>query len=329
MPVCPVCSGSFFKPIAPAERLEEECRIREAFVKRRLTRPAGPDELKDLTEFFHGERADLLECKRCTLLVRHEHEPPPAEEYSEDEYDPIVIEHLYPRYVDAFRRKENPYRGLLPAGARILEVGIHYGAFLQTAKEWGWQAEGVDVGKDTSRFARSKGFTVHTAELQQCEFPDRSFDGVFIWNCFEQIEDPKPTLDASRRILKPDGLLTVRTPSGLFYSTCQTLLEDPNLEPGAKEFLLDAMGYNNLLGFPYLHGYSPATLERLIEQHGFRCSGVLNSELLTLPLPQNPCWVEQEERAINSEIRLLANSILANSSGTFTGPWIEAWFRAA
>ncbi len=88
------------------------------------------------------------------------------------------------------------------------------------------------------------------------------------------------------------------------------------------------MGYNNLLGFPYLYGHSRSTLERLIEPFGFRPEGMLNSELLTLPLPENPDWVEREERAINAEIRLLARSVLANHDGALTGPWIEVWFRA-
>lgn len=329
MPICPVCSGSFFTRVADAEQVEEECRIRERFVQERLTRPAVPSELKDLTDFFHAERADILECGGCTLLLRDEHEPPPAQEYSEDAYDPSVMDHLFPRYVDAFRRKERPYRDLLPQGSRVLEVGSHYGAFLQTAQEWGWQAEGVDVGKDTSRFTTSKGFAVHTVALEESPLSESTFDGVFIWNCFEQIEDPKPTLRACRRILKPHGLLVVRTPNGLFYSMCQKLLRDPGLHGGAKEFLLDAMGYNNILGFPYLYGHNRATLERLIEPYGFRFSAILNSELLTLPLPQNPVWVEQEERAINSKMRLLSNSIIADTAGTFTGSWVEARFEAA
>jgi 2-polyprenyl-3-methyl-5-hydroxy-6-metoxy-1,4-benzoquinol methylase len=306
-----------------------ECKIRERFVRRRLTRPADPDELKDLTDFFHAEKADLLACDRCGLLRRDEHEPPPAQEYSEDAYDSAVMDHQYPQYVEAFRKKDIPYRGLLPPGTRILEVGSHYGAFLQVAAEWGWQAEGVDPGKDTSRFARSKGFNVHVAALDQCSFAAEQFDAVFIWNCFEQIENPRATLSACRRILKKHGLLTVRTPDAHFYQLCHKLLRDEDVLSEAKEFLLGAMGYNNLLGFPYLYGYSRATLCRLIEPYGFQLGGALSSELLTFPLPENPRWVENEEKEISVELRLLANSALTDRSGNSTGPWVEAWFRAA
>lgn len=328
MPACPVCSGNSFRVLANAQRLRDECQLRANFVARRLTRPADVDELKDLTDFFHAEQADLLACEACGLLVREEQEPPPAQEYSEDQYDSSVMEHQYPAYVDAFRKKANPYRGLLPGGARVLEIGSHYGAFLQVAAEWGWRAEGVDPGKDTSCFARSKGFTVHVATLEECRFPENHFDAVFIWNCFEQMEDAKPTLTASRRVLKPNALLTVRTPDGLFYDLCERLLTDSAVDSEAKEFVVRAMGYNNLLGFPYRYGYSRATLEQLVGPFGFRFGGALPSELITFPLPEKPCWVEQEEREISDELEMLANSVLRDRSGTSAGPWVEVWFRA-
>ena len=301
--------------------------MRATFVRERLSRPVSAAEAKDLTDFFHAEKAEIQECRNCTLLIRHEYEPPPADEYSQDEYDSEAVEREYPEYVAAFRRKQIPYRDLLPNAARVLEVGSHYGAFLQVAGEWGWRAEGVDVGRDTSAFASSKGFVVHNLELQNAEFLPATFDAVFIWNCFEQIDDPGPVLRASQRILKPEGLLTVRTPNGLFYSICELLLRDGELQAESRKFLIDAMGYNNLLGFPYLYGHNRATLERFIEPYGFRLEGMLNSELLTLPVPDKPRSVKEEERAINAELRMLANSMITNNAGVSTAPWIEVWFR--
>ena len=310
-----------------APKLEQECRVRERFVQERLSRPASHDELKDLTEFFHQARADILRCNGCSLLWRRELTARAADTYSEEEYNPSVMERQYPRYLDAFRGKEKPYRGLLSSRARVLEIGSHYGAFLETAQQWGWRAEGVDVGKDTVRFARAKGFTVHDCDLVDCKFESETFEGIFIWNCFEQIVDPKPVLAECRRILCRDGLLVVRTPNGLFYTLCERLLAHEELRSGAAEFLIHAMGYNNLLGFPYLYGHSQDTLERLIQPFGFVRNGTANSELLALPLPENPKWVEEEERIISDEIRMLTGSVLAEPAGPLAGPWIEMWFR--
>ncbi len=186
-----------------------------------------------------------------------------------------------------------------------MEIGSHYGAFLQVAGEWGWRAEGVDPGKDTSGFARSKGFKVHVAALDECRFNPQTFDGIFIWNCFEQMEDPDPTLVACRRFLKTDGLLTVRTPNGFFYSLCETLLKDKGLAQPSKDFVLRAMGYNNLLGFPYLYGHSTRTLKQLIGPYGFVECGALNSELIEFPLLESPRWVDREEEEITERLRLL------------------------
>jgi 2-polyprenyl-3-methyl-5-hydroxy-6-metoxy-1,4-benzoquinol methylase len=284
-------------------------------------------EAKDLTDFFHSETAEIHECQTCTLLVRRECEPPPLETYSKDEYDWDVIEREYGEYVAAFRRKESTYRGLLAPAARIVEVGSHYGAFLQVAAEWGWRVDGIDVGKDTSAFAVSKGFTVHNLELQDAGFASKSLDGIFIWNCFEQIDNPATVLQAAQRLLKPGGLLVVRTPNGLFYSLCQKLLREDLLSGESAQFLLDAMGFNNLLGFPYLYGHNRATLERLIAPYGFSTAGALNSELLTLPVPDKSPSVQEEERAINAKMRMVANSIIHDDAGLQIGPWLEVWFR--
>lgn len=327
MEICPVCSNREFPTLVSAEVIEEECRIRERFIKHRLAHPVSREELKDLTNFFHGAKAEIAACSVCALLLRRELEGLEADMYSKEEYDLNAIEAVYPRYLAAFRAKEHPYRALLPAGARVVEIGSHYGAFLQTAREWGWKIEGVDIGEDTSRFARSRGFTVHRKELKDCGIPDASRDGVFIWNCFEQLPEPRVTLCEVKRVLKPGGLLVVRTPNGMFYSMCHVLIGASTLRSEAKELLMKAMAYNNLLGFPYLYGHSRTTLNRMIERFGFRFEDGLNSELITLPIPDSPEWVEQQEQRINDEIRMLSGSILQDTQGVLTGPWIEVWYR--
>src|SRR4051794_30945242 len=113
MATCPVCAGTGFSSIAPSARIAAECRIRERFIHERLRTPVSNDELKDLTDFFHQAKAEVLSCTNCGLLVRHEWEPPAAPSYDQDEYNPDVIERLYPQYRDAFARKEKPYRCLL------------------------------------------------------------------------------------------------------------------------------------------------------------------------------------------------------------------------
>jgi len=65
-----------------------------------------------------------------------------------------------------------------------------------------------------------------------------------------------------------------------------------------------------------------------VQPFGFQLDGTLDSELIKLPLPENPEWVEKEEHRINAEMRMLSRSVLANHNDVLTGPWIEAWFRS-
>ncbi len=281
-----------------------------------------------MTDFFHQANADIHACQTCTLLVRQEREGNAAASYSEDSYAFDVIDQQYPRYLQAFRAKEQPYRSLLPPGHNsVIEVGSHYGAFLQTAAEWGWHAEGVDVGKETTAYARKRGFTVHSGELADAGLRTKSIDAIFVWNCFEQIADPHPLLTEARRVLRDGGLLVLRTPNGLFYRTARQMLHQRDVPEQRRKLLIDALGYNNLLGFPYLYGHSRETLAHLAGCHGFREEGSLNSTLITLPLPDPPAWVESEERQIDHATHLLEQSLLERD-GIMFGPWIETFYCA-
>jgi len=48
-------------------------------------------------------------------------------QYESDRYDSALMQHLYPRYRDAFDRKRDHFRPLLTPGAEVLEVGSHLG----------------------------------------------------------------------------------------------------------------------------------------------------------------------------------------------------------
>jgi hypothetical protein len=99
------------------------------------------------------------------------------------------MRHLYPRYRDAFARKCGHFQPLLPPGAEVLEVGSHLGSFLEIAETWSWKPVGLDIGRETSAFARHQGGTVKRVSFDDYSPPARP-DAIFIWNYFEQLDDP-------------------------------------------------------------------------------------------------------------------------------------------
>jgi SAM-dependent methyltransferase len=247
--------------------------------------------------------------------VRAEPESLDQDSYAEDPYDLDLVDELYPRYVDAFRRKKMSYADILRPGADVVEIGSHFGAFLQTASEWNWNPIGFDIGRETSAYVKRRGFKVIPELLEDSGLASSSTDAVFIWNCFEQIPEPVPALAGAHRALKSGGLLVVRVPNAAFY-----------LNSGLHRNRMHALAYNNLLGFPYLYGYNELALDRLIEPQGFdRLSG-FNSELITMPFPDITPRIEYEQRSVRQNLQD-QGALGPEEATSLTGPWIEAVYR--
>lgn len=311
--ICPVCGSGAFDPAVSADDIAREIRRRERFVLRGLGRKPSAAEAKDLTDFMHGFAAPVRACRGCGLLTRAERRVCDADSYSEDPNDPDVMRQLFPRYARAFRNKAPGFRELLRPGADVLEIGSHLGAFLQVAEEWNWTAVGLDVGADTSAFARARGFDVRREMAEETRLRAGSFDAVFVWNCFEQIPDPASTLRAAYGLLKPRGIMVVRVPNARFY-----------LERRSEDHA--ALAWNNLLGFPYLHGYAEHHVNRIARRHGFEFVRGFDSELVTMPFPDLTEEIRSAQRTASRTSARRSVETTARS-GELTGPWIEMAYR--
>lgn len=305
---CPVCGSDAFNAAIAAHEIRNEIRLRERFVLRQLGRRPSHAEAKDLTDFMHGFAAPLRACAGCGLLARAERRVRDAGSYSEDPNDPDIMRQLLPRYVGAFRNKAPGFRELLRDGADVLEIGSHLGAFLQVAEEWNWTAIGLDVGDDTSSYARNNGFTVRREMVEDTRLAARSFDAVFVWNCFEQLPAPASTLAAIYGLLRPHGLAVIRVPNALFYLAMRARNKG-------------ALAWNNLLGFPYLYGYSERHVNRIANDHGFEFVRGFDSELITMPFPD----LNEKARQLQcASSRKVARWSIRSTCG---GPWIEMAYR--
>lgn len=260
----------------------------------------------DLTRFMHDGPAEIVSCSHCGTIRRNEQQ---AAHYEADHYDSDLMRHLYPRYRQAFAEKQDHYRSLLPPGAEVLEVGSHLGAFLEVAEGWGWRATGLDIGLETSAFARRHGGSVRRTSLAAYSSVRRP-DAIFVWNCFEQVEDPWDLMIRARSLLARHGVVVLRVPNAEFYRR-STL--------GARDWLR-ALGYNNLLGFPYLNGYRLGALQRLLDSTGFEAIASFSASLLTPPYPEMSKRVRREWVETRTETERL---------GAAASPWIEIVGRAA
>jgi len=244
---CPSCDESPSTVFRTRDEIAAELAMRDAFFARLL----DGEHARDVTDVLMGTPADILRCDACDILVRDD--PPDDDAFRNDRYERDVLDSLHAVHAAAFREKL-VYRTLLPAGARVIEVGSYVGGFLVAAREWDWGITGVDIGRDASRFTRGLGFDVRAHPFEECGFKSESFEAVFIWNCFEQLPAPRVALTEAFRILRTRGLLVLRVPDADFYAHCRDLA---------------ALAHNGLLGWPHRFGFGIDALRHLVAEHGF------------------------------------------------------------
>lgn len=98
---------------------------------------------------------------------------------------------------------------------KLLDLGCGTGQFLAMMRQYsGWEVVGIEPNAEAADFARQTfGLNILTGDLFSAQFPDDYLDVVTMWDVLEHLYEPVVTLQEIGRVLKPDGLLILRTPS--------------------------------------------------------------------------------------------------------------------
>jgi hypothetical protein len=64
-----------------------------------------------------------------------------------------------------------------------------------------------------------------------------------------------------------------------------------------------AMAYNNFVTFPYLVGYTPESITRLLDEEGFQVETITGDTILPLANRSTPAWAVREEQQYKRAIR--------------------------
>lgn len=138
---------------------------------------------------------------------------------------------------------------------RFLDVGCSTGALVAAAAARGWQAKGVDVSRWATQQARSHGLAVATGTLEPQHYPDATFDVVHSSHLLEHVPNPAAVLREMRRILKPDGLLSLEVPQ-----------ETRSFQQAFRRWRGDRPRYPS----PHLFFFTTQTLTALLRASGFQ-----------------------------------------------------------
>jgi 2-polyprenyl-3-methyl-5-hydroxy-6-metoxy-1,4-benzoquinol methylase len=97
--------------------------------------------------------------------------------------------------------------------ARLLDVGCGNGAFLSKMRTLGWEVHGLEPDRTAAAAARASGIDVVVGTLDDAPWPEASFDAVTTASVIEHVHDPVAMLAACRRLLLPEGRLSLVTPN--------------------------------------------------------------------------------------------------------------------
>jgi SAM-dependent methyltransferase len=324
---CLICGGEEVDIIASSEDIEAQQRFLQEFHQRR-TRKKGSEELADRADFTQDYATRIVTCRRCGFIYRS---PRPTA-------SAVTAAYVTDRYGDAHLEAEflnqHEWAGdkaaALAAWAQfrnnpvIVEVGSFVGGFLYAGRQRGWTMLGVDPGKEVTEFCRARGLPVFCGTLADAPVKAASVDAVVIWNTFDQLPNPDTTLSAARTVLNKDGALVIRVPNGHMYRRGTERLRRRG---PIRQWMITALAWNNLLAFPYLHGYSISTMDQLLGRHGFTRLKFDRDQLVSLSDPDTKAWARAEEKVMKWLCRCLgsAESLWSSESTAFT-PWLDLYY---
>ena len=311
---CAVCGGAAQEEIADESAVRGEVEALWAFHGRRLRADTPTARLMDRVAFSEHPPLRIARCATCGFVFRNpvERERELDEVYGAEIPDAMTLRALHRAQRRAYRAQAKRLLAVLGRRGDVLEVGSYVGAFLAAARSVGIHAEGLDVNAGVNAFTRSLGFVVHEGDLEGAAVP-RTFDAVVIWNCFDQLFDPRGALGAARRLLRPGGVIAIRVPNGAFYARLAGGTPGP--------FARAVLAHNNLLGFPYRFGFTPESMVRLLEDQGFAPRAIFGDVLVPIADEYTRPWARLEERMLKGALRVLAHRSLR------WAPWFEVYAR--
>lgn len=139
---------------------------------------------------------------------------------------------------------------------RLLDVGCGAGEFVYLMRRDGFDASGLEPGREYAGFARDVlGIPIQTATVGEAQVAPGSLDFVTMFHCLEHVPDPRGVLATVRGWLRTGGLAIVEVPN-----------VDATVQSPSHRF-----------HYAHLHHFSGATLGALAEAAGLHVVGTYYS----------------------------------------------------
>lgn len=147
-----------------------------------------------------------------------------------------------------------------PSGS-FLEIGCAGGAFLHAAHKAGYDVKGVEFSHAAAQLAREKfQLDVVTGDVTDAQFPNDTFDVIFMGDVLEHLPNPLATCKEIFRILRCNGVFVIECPM-----QTNTLFSRVGL------FAYGMLGKKVTVNMPpyHLFEYRPASMATMLQRIGF------------------------------------------------------------
>jgi 2-polyprenyl-3-methyl-5-hydroxy-6-metoxy-1,4-benzoquinol methylase len=218
---------------------------------------------------FEGMWLQAMVCPRCGIIFLH---PPLSPEEIRTLYSKEYFEHDFrcgyaqscfdsshhDRLIDHALLK---YLSTEKPQGRMLEIGCAGGAFLNAAKTYGFEVEGVELSRDAAEFARKNfALQVFNGTVIEADFNKDTFDVVVMGDVLEHLPNPMETLKEVWRIVRHGGLLVIISPT-----------QTNSIFSRIGLALYKLLGKKVAIDLPPYHvfEYRPASLRNLLNRTGF------------------------------------------------------------
>ena len=131
-------------------------------------------------------------------------------------YSQLTEEDLARRHSPENRvRQQQLLKGLArhTGNRRLLDVGCGDGQLLQTAKDEGWDASGIDLSEAAIRLCRKRGLDASRTDFFSESLDERRFGVIIMSELIEHVPSPQRFLKRAEELLDAGGVLYLTTPN--------------------------------------------------------------------------------------------------------------------
>lgn len=204
------------------------------------------------THLFTKQNEPFVRCDECQLVLIN---PRPEAAQVIDTYDSAYSEHYIQKADKKLKRCAKWVARLsrqFDQQGRWLDVGCSAGFVVAAAQQAGFDAYGVELEAAAVAYAQQHlGLdNVQVGILEEQCYPDQFFDVISLYDVIEHVPDLNAVIGELRRIIKPGGVIEIRTPDVAHWKTPRDLSTWKEVKPSE-----------------HLYYFSAATLQQLFLNH--------------------------------------------------------------